>query len=224
MRGPRRRKELAWKKNRRFGDQHGGRMRPKIRDGIFRRLHSLRPPPAGLPLPILIEDNPSRDFFFPLNGEEVLRALESLPAGDVQGITHVWLRRCRRLDYERGRVNLAEFVCGSGVRVIVLYPWPRDRTLLIGKDRPPAKLLAEYEKWSPGLVRRDGAWRLRFEPRELKALFVEHLLFHEVGHHIDWFQRHWSAANIRECEEFANQYAMARSATATKVIDRLEGT
>lgn len=35
------RKETAWKKNRKFGDLHGGRMRLKCADGIFNRKHNL---------------------------------------------------------------------------------------------------------------------------------------------------------------------------------------
>lgn len=35
------RKETAWKKNRKFGDVKGGRMRPKLADNIFNRQHNL---------------------------------------------------------------------------------------------------------------------------------------------------------------------------------------
>ena len=38
------RKETACKKNRKFGDIHGGRMRLKCADGIFERQHNLAPP------------------------------------------------------------------------------------------------------------------------------------------------------------------------------------
>lgn len=41
------RKETAWKKNRRFGDFYGGRMRLKCTDGIFKRYHDLLPPAEG---------------------------------------------------------------------------------------------------------------------------------------------------------------------------------
>jgi hypothetical protein len=62
------RKHTAWKENRKFGDVHGGRSHPKITDNIFNRLHSFSRPGPHDPTPILVEDNPSSDYFFPLDG------------------------------------------------------------------------------------------------------------------------------------------------------------
>jgi hypothetical protein len=64
-------KQTAWKKSRKFGDVYGGRSKPKITDRIFRRLHSISPPTLLDKLPIYIVDNPSRDFFFPLQANEI---------------------------------------------------------------------------------------------------------------------------------------------------------
>jgi len=48
------RKETAWKKSRKFGDIHGGRMRLKCADGIFNRNHNLLSPSEGQETPIFI--------------------------------------------------------------------------------------------------------------------------------------------------------------------------
>ncbi len=45
----------------------------------------------------------------------------------------------------------------------------------------------------------------------LKNMYVEYLLFHEIGHHVDRYTRHWSKANQRQIEEVADQYAFART-------------
>ncbi|PIF45258.1 hypothetical protein CLU96_2259 [Chryseobacterium sp. 52] len=65
------RKETAWKKNRKFGDIHGGRTKLKYTDGIFKRLHSLLPPTAEQETPIFIIENTSRDFYFPVTIDEI---------------------------------------------------------------------------------------------------------------------------------------------------------
>ena len=83
------RKDTAYRKSRKFGDVYGGRVRARLPDGIFRRAHSLKRPGPHDDLPILIEDNPSRKFFFPLSGPEILQALEALPKNAQAGITHV---------------------------------------------------------------------------------------------------------------------------------------
>ena len=216
------RKETAWRKNRRFGEIHGGRLRRKLTDNIFERLHSLERPSPGVELPILIEENPSRDFFFPLSGRETIAALEALPKKDTSGITHVWLRRVRKTDYVAGELPLATFICGSGVRLITLFPWPRDRTLRLGRRKPTQRLIREYSAFDAELLQEDGRWCFRFSEDALRRFYVEHLLYHEVGHHVDWYRRHWSPANAREGEEAANQYAMAKSRTATHILNRLE--
>ncbi|PRQ05143.1 hypothetical protein [Enhygromyxa salina] len=218
----RNRKETAWRKNRRFGEIHGGRTHRKLTDGIFRRLHDIERPSANDELPILIEEKSSRDFFFPLNGAETLQALHALPRKDVEAITHVWLRRARKSDYLAGELPLATFICGSGVRVITLYPWPTDRVIRFGTKRPTQRVIREYSKWGTELFQEDERWCIRFSELGLRRFFIEHLLYHEVGHHVDWYRRHWSAANAEQCEEFANQYAMARSRTATHVFNALE--
>lgn len=131
------RKLTAWRKSRKFGDIHGGRTRLRLTDNIFKRCHSLKKPSINDDLPILIEDNPSKDFFFPLSVHEVERALKALPEPDHKEITHIWLRRLKKSDYENGQTPLAEFICGSGVRVIILYPIPRSMIIELGRKSLP---------------------------------------------------------------------------------------
>lgn len=213
------RKTTAWKKNRKLGDVYGGRKWPKLADKIFARCHGLQRPSSADTLPILIQDNPSRDFFFPVDGVESLSALAALPAADTDGITHVWLRRLKRSDYETGTMPLAEFICGSGVRLVVLYPWPRDMLLRFGQGRPRSQVLNRYAPWCTDLVQHEGEWALRWERAALRRFYVMHLLFHEVGHHVDHYQRRWSKANRAQVEEYANQYAMQWSVSEVSVFD-----
>jgi hypothetical protein len=58
-------KTIPWRKSRTFGDIYGGRRWPKFADNIRLRLHSLPALSPGQAMPILIENNPSRDFCFP---------------------------------------------------------------------------------------------------------------------------------------------------------------
>jgi hypothetical protein len=127
-------KQTAWKKSHTFGDIFGGRMSRKIPDRIVRRAHSLRPPSPQDETPLLIVDNPSRDFYFPLTPNEIRHELSHLPKCDWSEITHIWLRRFKKAEYAAAELPLAEFICGSGVRLIVLYPWPYDLRMPLGKQ------------------------------------------------------------------------------------------
>lgn len=216
------RKQTAWRKNRKLGDIQGGRKRVKREDNIFQRRHSLSRPASDAELPILIQENPSKGFVFPVSGQEVLAYLRTYPTMQVGGITHIWLRRAKKTDFDSGALPMAEFICGSGVRVIVLYPWAKDLTLSFGAKRPSAKELRQYARWTEDLVFKDAQWYLRWQPEALRNFYLDHLLAHEIGHHVDWYERHWSKANRKQVEEFAEQYAWQWLASSTKTYQATE--
>jgi hypothetical protein len=177
-------------------------------DNIFARAHSLQRPADGQRLPLLLQDNPSRDYVFPVGVEEAAAALERLPAQHREGITHIWLRKRTR---HQGRPDapLAEFICGSGVRVVVLYAWPADGVLPLGRRKPPQGEIAHFIRFGGVLRQVRGSWAISFETAGLRRFYLEHLLCHEVGHHVDWYTRLWSKANSKEVEAAADQYAYA---------------
>ncbi len=214
-------KTLQWKKNRKFGDVHGGRMRLKLSDNIFFRLHSLQRPSEIDELPILIEDNPSRDYFHPIGAIEAGKAISQLPNSDGDGITHIWCRRLKQSEFDRGERNFAEFVCGSGVRLVVLYAWPKNM-VLTWRTKPQQKFVRELQRLGIELHRRKSGFYIEPGLEQLRRFYVQSLLFHEIGHHVDWYNRHWSAANNKKREEFADQYAMQMTDVATRVINNLD--
>ena len=211
------RKHTAWKKNRKLGDIQGGRMRTKLKDNIFKRLHSLQRPAPGTELPILIEDNPSKGFMFPVLGHEVLEHLRKFPTEDVEKISHIWLRRAKQKEFESGELPFAEFICGSGVRVIVLYPWTKDLALCFGNKKPIGKKLNSYAHWTQDLFYKNEQWYLRWTTSALKSFYLDNLLAHEIGHHVDRYSRDWSKANRKQVEEVADQYAAQWFANSTKI-------
>lgn len=220
MRSPKR-KGTAWKKNRKFGDVYGGRRWPKTADNIFSRCHSLERPGPHDDLPILLSDNPSRNFFFPISVSEAEEALRALPKDDFEGLTHIWCRRASETEHRTGSRPWAEFICGSGVRVVVLYAWRRDMKFEWAR-RPSNRIVKDMERFGIGVTRRGGVWQITPTLPQLRRFYIQHLLYHEVGHHIDWYIRHWSAANLSQVEEFADQYAIQMTATATRVFNNLE--
>jgi hypothetical protein len=216
------RKFTAWKKSRKFGDIYGGRTRLRMRDNIFARCHSLSRPCINDNLPILVEENPSKEYFFPLSVSEVEQALKALPKIDYQQITHIWLRRFKKAEYIKGQMPLAEFVCGSGVRAIIIYPVPKNMTVYLGPKKPSARKLKELGNWCNNIYSKNDHWYAKWQLSELRKYYINNILYHEVGHHIDWYYRNWSSANRKQAEEFADQYAILKTATATHVFNQLE--
>lgn len=210
-----------WKKSRTLGDVYGGRVRLKLDDNIFTRYHSLQRPSLNHDLPILIEDNPSRDFFFPLSGEEILKAMKALPKKDFVGITHIWLRRLKKVDYIDGLQPLAWFTCGSGVRLITLFPWPNDMVLRYGTTRPSQKKTKEIERYGARIEKIGNEWVSQWDLESVRKFYIQGLLCHQIGRHVDWYNRLWSAANRSETEEYADQYAISKTASAMRVYRQI---
>lgn len=214
-------KMTAWKKSRKFGDVYGGRKWPKISDNIFARAHSLKRPDPNQNLPILIVDNPSRDFFFPLSGDEVVQAMQALPDDDHDGITHIWLRRVKKADYIEGQVPLANLICGSGVRVIVLYAFSKDMTLPYGRKRPSNRVVNEVEKYGAVVKKMSSGWVSKWSAEGVRQYYIQALLYSCVGTHVDWYNRYWSDANGKMTDDFSDEYAVAKTATAIHVFNKL---
>ena len=200
------RKTTAWKKNRQLGDIAGGRRRVKLEDNILRRDHSFTVPPPQEEIPILMEDNPSRNFFFPITALEARNYLHTFPPEDVAGITHLWLKRLKAKEYEMPERPLAEYIWGSGVCLIVLYPWAKTGLLQIGSRRPSAGVLRQYKKWTTDLIEKDGVWCLRWTKEAVRDFYFTGLLAHEIGHHCD--HKRFGRANNKQREETADQYAL----------------
>ena len=122
-------KFTAWKKNRKFGDVFGGRLRPKLKDGIIRRTHSLSEPSEFDQTPIFLADNTSRDYFFPVTPDEVREELDQFPQDDTQSITHIWF--CKHSDED----IQAYVAVGRGAVAVVRYPMRKDLIIDLGNRR-----------------------------------------------------------------------------------------
>lgn len=202
------RKETAWKKSRKFGDVKGGRMRPKLADQVFNRQHSLLAPTESDEIPFYIVDNPSRDYFFPITVDDIKQFLARLPKEHSENLTHIWLRKMSTKEFEKEGALQGSFICGSGVNLIVLYPFPRNLTLKFGKRKPSNKTINWYKPYGPILKQENGLWCLKWTEEKIKQYYLEGLLLHEIGHQIDSvYQRYWSSAYKSKAEKFADNFA-----------------
>lgn len=191
-------------------------------DNIFFRLHSLKPLDEHDARPLLMEDNPSRDYFFPLTGQETIDALKTLPKRDFEGVTHVWLRRIRSADLFDGLQPLCLFTWGSNVRLITLWAWPRDMILRFGKKRPPNSAFNEARDYGIKVEQVRGQWQAQWNLKAIKRFYIKGLLFYTIGHHIDSYYRVNSKAITRTDSNYPTQYATAKTALATHVFQKLE--
>jgi hypothetical protein len=202
------RKHTAWKKNRKFGDVIGGRVRPKLADNIFNRQHNLTAAKNNEETPIYIINNPSRDFYFPVSVDEVKNTLSKLPIDHIDHLTHIWFQKIKKDDYLEGKTFQGCFVCGNGVYLIILHPFPVDNKMRIGKNKPIKKILNYYSEFTTDLNEDKDGWYLQWTDEKINRYYLESLLLHEIGHSIDCFyKRYWSKATVDKKENWADNYA-----------------
>ncbi len=93
-------------------------------------------------------------------------------------------------------------------------------TYSFGRRRPSNSTFNDAKRFGAQIRQAGKEWVAKWDADSLRRFYV-HILYHEVGHHIDWYTRHWSPANSKHLEEAAEQYAFAKTATARHVINRL---
>ena len=204
------RKETAWKKSRKFGDVKGGRTFPKIANRIFNRAHSLQKPSKNDELPIFIKDNPSKDFYFPVNETEILERINQLPLEHRENITHIWLKKVDKEDYQNHDSLQGMFICGSGVNLIVLSAFPKDLKMIFGTKKPLKKELNLYSNWCEDLQfdEKKKFWFLQWREETIRDYYLNFLLLHEIGHFVESvYQSFWSKSGERKRENFADNFA-----------------
>lgn len=166
-------KQTAWKKNRRFGDKMGGRMRLKLHDNIFKREHSFNAPSDLDETPIYMVENTSRDYYFPIDTDDIKDVLNKYPSDETEFITHIWLRK--HIPHNPKHDTLASYIWGSGVYLMCLYPIRKDGTHYIVKKKPIGKTLHEYEKYAKIIEKKDGYY-VQFTDETAKKYYLEILL------------------------------------------------
>ncbi|NOQ73479.1 MAG: hypothetical protein GQ574_15850 [Crocinitomix sp.] len=201
------RKETAWKKSRKFGDIMGGRKYNKWLNSTFDRFHNLEPLLEYDDTPVFIVDNPSRDFFFPVTKEDIQEQLKNLPDYQIKWLSYIWLKKQSQKEFDNENSLQGCYIWGGGIQLITLYSFPNDLKMNFGKKRPKQSTLNWYKAFCSRLVEEKQNWYLQWTKEEIKNYYLNGLLLHEIGHHID-NQYKYSIASITKAEKWADNYAL----------------
>ena len=143
------------------------------RDDIFARSHPFSAPEPTDDIPFLIVDNPSKGYYFPIDVDDLQDVLDSYPKEEVDFITHIWLRK--HLQKRPNSLLLAEFMTGSGVYLMTLYPLEKSNRHYFGEWEPIRKVLCEYERFA-NLGEDEHGRYAQFTPESAKQYYLEVLL------------------------------------------------
>jgi len=105
---------------------------------------------------------------------------------------------------------------------VVLYPWRKDLRLPLGASKPSQKALRPLLALKAEIIETEHQWFAKLTEQAIRQYYTQHLLLHEFAHHLDWYNRHWSKANEKQVEEFANQYAVQWASGAVEILNNID--
>lgn len=146
---------------------------------------------------IVIEENPSRDFFHPVTEGEIRKTLDRMPNKLTEHLRAVVMPRLTVADKRRGVEAKRRYSC------IILNPFPNSLRLFWSTIPPKKKAVQHYEPWNARWEEDGDGWYQAWDLDDLKTYYLFHLLLHELGHiNQPWFN------SLMRREEFAEDFAL----------------
>jgi hypothetical protein len=133
-------------------------------------------------------------YIFPCSIAEIRKSLMEIPTEHLSGIKRI------RLSGQKVTNADASYIDGT----INIYAIPRDLKFIF-TEKPPESLLKEYSRFGARWEVLGENWYCYWRLDSFKKYILEHVLFHELGHHIDDFL---SLRRSFGKEKFAERYAL----------------
>lgn len=146
-------------------------------------------------------------FVRPFHPQDINEYLEKMPEEFVNGIKGIYLLGGTKKQKKASFGSLFRYGCYSGSK-IYLHAFPENRmTLSFKKNKPSPSILEEYERANANIKNVKGGLCISFDIGSLKRFFLQDVLTHEIGHHMDRYnidQTH--KRSERFAEWFASEY------------------
>lgn len=161
-------------------------------------------------MPAVFERPHPPGWVYPCTVEDLRDHLERFPEERLQGLKAVGLVPATRKDchaharYRFGKANVIHIYSHAVPLAYKLSPGTR-------RHHIEQHLCVELE-FGMAIQRSGSRWLTSWEPECLRAYLLEHVLAHEIGHHVCHLQRR--RAGLRSCpgrhccEQFAEAYAV----------------
>lgn len=150
-------------------------------------------------------DKLSAGYIHPCSVQDIKKKLMELPVEHLSGIRRV------RLSCQKNAGADASYFEGT----IKIYAVPEDMKFVY-HFRPPEVMQREYSKFGARWEKLGDCWYCYWRLENFKKFILDHVLLHELGHHVDAFHAMRQSAGR---ERFAETYAIAQE---TKIREESE--
>lgn len=144
------------------------------------------------------------NFIIPVTKAEVRSKLNSLPSQFLEGLKGVMLLGGSKKQLKTAWGNLSCYGVYSD-SVIFLLPFPIEQLITCSRTLPPPHIKQDYEKAGAIFTFENQRWYKHFTRSTLKTFYLNDVLIHELGHHVDRYNKNDSDAE-KYAEWFAREY------------------
>lgn len=137
----------------------------------------------------------SDGFIMPVGEEDVVHKINTMPPDFMCGLRGVFLLRGRRKQLTSFRTLFCYGIYWA--ECIFLFPFPRNR-LQMQFDKMKPHYVNEMAMAGAVVEQGEGSLRITFDHQSLRLFYLNDVLIHEIGHHVD---RH--NTNRKKRERFA---------------------
>lgn len=213
-------RHTPWKKSRKLGNDYGGASRHRTDARNIIRFHDFRRPSTCDNLPIIRVDNPSRNWFHPLNAAQIIYVLKALPKHEQDDVTHVWLRRGGKTlaghDY-----CFSDAIWGGGVNLVILYPMRRDLIHDHGRRKPSQFAQRIYQEYGAILRKRGNIWQTSWDLTGFRKFYLYEALLSSVANHSALVWREGRSNSIKAQVQREEDWLFRKKSLADKLFNEL---
>lgn len=148
----------------------------------------------------IYQENSSKNYFHPCDGEEYLEVLMRLPENITKYVKAIILPRISKRDAKFGVDAKRRSDC------IIINPFPKSLEYT-WPYKPEQKAFKHYEPWCTNWESNEKEWKLKWSKKEARHYCQYHLLLHELGH-INQPLFHSSQKREEFAENFALEWAL----------------
>ncbi len=157
---------------------------------------------------------PNSSHRYPCTVEDICAQLARVPEYDLEGLWTIGLAPLvRKDDYAHGIYYRRKYPMRKPV--ILLHSFQYTRNFWLGKRTDPGYIEQHWHvecSYGMQMERRGKEVLCRWSAENYRRYIVEHVLLHEIGHHV-LYQQRWRARQSRELpshihEQFAEDYAI----------------
>jgi hypothetical protein len=153
---------------------------------------------------IIKVENLHSDFLMPVTADEIRIRLNLVPKDFLQGLKGVIILGGSNKQLKVSWGNL--FCFGAyGYQIIFLSPFPKAQLIEYSTSLPAPHIKKEAERAGAIYEFKDGLWHRIFTEESLKRFYLNDVLMHELGHHVDQHTTTDKKAE-RYAEWFATEY------------------